>query len=128
MKRNYYTIHKNKKPKKLPKGKAIDPFALMSVAVSAMGAAQSFFTLSQSIPKFPDGGVVDGGIMVKDVPQSKDTDISELLNKMDVVKRAKAEKELAIFNNVINTAKALTLDIPKQKMLHKFRTTGRYVK
>lgn len=89
MKNNYYTIHKNKKPKKITQRKG-DPFTAISLVTSIIGASELGLISQQQI------GLND--------------------------------KKISIFKSILNTAKALTVDIPKQRMLHRFKTTGRYVR
>lgn len=90
MKSDYYSIHKNKKPKHIKYNKKIDPFNAISLVTSIVGASELGLISQQQT------GLND--------------------------------KKIAIFKSILNTAKALTVDIPKQRMLHRFKTTGRYVK
>lgn len=90
MKSDYYSIHKNKKPKHIKYNQKSDPFTAISLVTSIIGASELGLISQQQT------GLND--------------------------------KNIAIFKSILNTAKALTVDIPKQRMLHRFTTTGRYVK
>lgn len=131
MKNNYYTIHKNKKPKKITQRKG-DPFKAIEIITMVIGAAQVGLQSTMAIPKYKEGGVKSfyGGQNKELIWQpSKKEFISPDGKVVEVeAKTPKDEKRLQIIQTVSNTAKAIAFDIPKQRMLHKFKTTGRYVK
>lgn len=115
MKRNYYTIHKNKKPKKLiyNKFKYFDVTPLFVACTSVSGASNIAAISTMFDNEFK--------------PYEHTYTLPDGTKKVVVVDTIKQHKELQVFNIVKNTAEAIK-KINKQGIIHRFKTTGKYVR